>query len=114
MERWGAVDMPHCSAEKVSPGGLVIALDRDPQAVTAVRDRFVGLPVKLFTASYVELPALLRSISIDAVAAILLDLGLSSDQLADPARASAFKAPEIWICDSIRGRVRRPGSYYSD
>ncbi len=78
-------------AEKASPGGVVIALDRDPHAMAAVRGRFAGVPVKLFTASYVDLPAVLRSISIDAVDAILLDLGLSSDQLADPARGFSFQ-----------------------
>ncbi len=79
-------------ADKVASSGLVISLDRDPQAVLAAQDQFAQSPVKLFTASYAELPALLDSISIDAVDAILLDLGLSSDQLADAQRGFSFQS----------------------
>lgn len=78
-------------AAKVTPGGLVIGLDRDGGAVDAARQRFANQPMRLFHASYIDLPAILRSISIDAVDGILLDLGLSSDQLADPARGFSFR-----------------------
>ena len=82
-------------ADKVTSSGLVIALDRDPQAVQAAQTQFAASPVKLFAASYVELPALLCAISIDAVDAILLDLGLSSDQLADPHRGFSFHSDGV-------------------
>jgi 16S rRNA (cytosine1402-N4)-methyltransferase len=79
-------------AERVGPTGRVIAMDRDPAAVRASEAVLADLPVHLVHASYHELTAVLRSISIDAVDAILLDLGLSSDQLADPRRGFSFQA----------------------
>lgn len=78
-------------ADRVAPSGTVIALDRDPNAVETARGRFAGQSVMLFAANYVQLPAILRSISIDAVDAILLDLGVSSDQIADRSRGFSFQ-----------------------
>jgi 16S rRNA (cytosine1402-N4)-methyltransferase len=79
-------------AEAVGKQGRVIAMDRDPAAVAAVLPSSRRWGIEPFVASYVDMPALLASISIDAVDAILLDLGLSSDQLADPRRGFSFQS----------------------
>src|SRR2546430_65191 len=71
-------------AETVGTGnGFVIALDRDPSAIAAAEQNLAGLPVKIARADFGELPAVLEELKLDSVDGVLLDLGLSSDQLAD-------------------------------
>jgi 16S rRNA (cytosine1402-N4)-methyltransferase len=77
-------------AERVGPTGLVVALDRDPAALAAAESRLAGLPVKLVAADFRELASVLVQLEMPAVDGILLDLGLSSDQLADEERGFSF------------------------
>lgn len=80
--------------EYVGATGRVLALDRDPQAVQTAAVRFAGAAnLELVCASYHELPDVLSQRHIERVDAVLLDLGLSSDQLADPERGFSFDAP---------------------
>jgi 16S rRNA (cytosine1402-N4)-methyltransferase len=79
-------------SERVAPGGRVIALDLDPVGVERARRELAGLPVETFAANYAEIPEVLDSLGIGAVDGILLDLGLSSDQLADAQRGFSFHA----------------------
>jgi 16S rRNA (cytosine1402-N4)-methyltransferase len=79
-------------ARRVGDTGLVIALDRDGAALAAAEQRLAGLPVKLVAASYCELPEVLAQLDVEAVHGIVLDLGLSSDQLADVERGFSFDA----------------------
>jgi 16S rRNA (cytosine1402-N4)-methyltransferase len=79
-------------AERVGPRGLVLALDRDPAALAAAERTLAGLPIKLVHANYCELGEVLDQLDIAAVDGIVLDLGLSSDQLADDARGFSFEA----------------------
>jgi 16S rRNA (cytosine1402-N4)-methyltransferase len=78
-------------AAKVGPRGRVVALDRDPVAIL----RASALPIppaEPTQADYRDLRAVLDSLGIDAVDGVLLDLGLSSDQLADTDRGFSFAA----------------------
>ena len=70
-------------AQRVGPNGQVIALDRDPAALAAAEANLVGLPIQTVHANFCDLVELLAEKNITAVDGILLDLGLSSDQLAD-------------------------------
>jgi len=79
-------------AERVVPNGLVVAVDRDAAAIQAAERNLAGLPIKIAQASYRELPEILASIGIDHVDGVLLDLGLSSDQLADTSRGFSYDA----------------------
>lgn len=79
-------------AEAVGPDGLVIAIDRDPAAIDRGARELAGLPVRFAQANYCDLPEVLDALSIDAVDAVLLDVGLSSDQLADHDRGFSFDA----------------------
>jgi len=79
-------------AEYVGESGRVVALDRDPAAVEAAQAALAGLPVDAVHASYADLPEVLATLAIEAVDGVLLDLGVSSDQLSDPERGFSFSA----------------------
>lgn len=79
-------------AAAVGDEGLVLGLDRDPAALSGAESVLRGLPVKLAHCNYADLPELLAQLEIAAVDGILLDLGLSSDQLADPDRGFSFSS----------------------
>lgn len=80
-------------AEAVGATGQVIALDRDPAAVEATTQRLQALGnVRAFAANYSDLPELLDDLEIEAVDGIVLDLGYSSDQLADSERGFSFNS----------------------
>lgn len=79
-------------AELVRPGGRVVALDRDPAALERARTVLGDLPVELCHSNFADLPDVLRQLQLPPVDGILLDLGLSSDQLADSSRGFSFSA----------------------
>jgi 16S rRNA (cytosine1402-N4)-methyltransferase len=79
-------------AQAIQPDGYVIAVDRDAGAVSAAEQSLAGCSVKVAHASYRELPAILETAGIPQVHGILLDLGLSSDQLADRTRGFSFES----------------------
>ncbi|HEX2476997.1 MAG TPA: 16S rRNA (cytosine(1402)-N(4))-methyltransferase RsmH [Lacipirellulaceae bacterium] len=79
-------------ASAVGGSGTVIALDRDPVPVERVASELSGLPVRAVQANYSDLPEILGQFGVEAVDAILLDLGLSSDQLADDERGFSFQS----------------------
>jgi len=76
-----------------SPDGWLLGLDRDPAAVESARARlasYVGR-VELIHCSFGRLAEAARARCLAPVDGVLLDLGLSSLQLADPTRGFAFK-----------------------
>lgn len=77
-------------AERVAPDGRVLAMDLDPAATERAETTLAGMPVLLANRSYTDLPETLAELDIAAVDGILLDLGLSSDQLADDARGFSY------------------------
>ena len=77
-------------AGQVGPSGCLIALDRDPAAIERAESALAGLPVILAHEDFAQLPTLLRELRIEQVDGILLDLGMSSDQLADQERGFSF------------------------
>lgn len=79
-------------AEAVGRDGLVVALDRDPEAIARGASELTGLPVRFAQANFCNLPEVLDALAIDRVDRVLLDVGLSSDQLADTSRGFSFDA----------------------
>lgn len=77
-------------AEKLGEQGFVLGIDRDPAAIARAETSLRGLPVKICQASYDELGEVLKEIDVKQVDGILLDLGLSSDQLADRTLGFSF------------------------
>ena len=92
-------------AARVAPGGRVIALDRDPRAVAAAGESLAGLPVSAVQANFCDLPEVLAELGVPAVDGVLLDLGMSSDQLADAERGFSFslEGPLDMRFDPLRG-----------
>lgn len=79
-------------AERLPEGGRVLAVDRDPAAV-AQADALIGTrPIEVYCGSYHRLDRVLRAAGVAAVDGVVLDLGLSSDQLADRDRGFSFAA----------------------
>lgn len=77
-------------AEKISPGGALIGLDRDPRALLFAAEKITAVTPQLVQASYLELDRVRRELGLGPVDRILLDLGLSSDQLADRERGFGY------------------------
>jgi 16S rRNA (cytosine1402-N4)-methyltransferase len=84
--------------EHITPGGTLIGIDRDPMMLKLAARRLQSSPVfdpqhhHLCQGSYVTLPDILAERNIPRVDRALADLGLSSDQLADPQRGFGFQA----------------------
>jgi 16S rRNA (cytosine1402-N4)-methyltransferase len=74
------------------PQAQLIGLDRDPEALKRAQARLAPYAdrVRLVEAVYDELPAVLAELGQPRVQGVLLDLGLSSLQIDDPARGFAY------------------------
>lgn len=77
-------------ADAVGPSGRVIALDRDPAAIERGARELAGRPIRFAQANFCDLPEVLDAVELERVDRVLLDVGLSSDQLADDARGFSF------------------------
>ena len=84
--------MPGRWPSGIGDKGLVIGIDRDPAAIDAAERNLRGLPVRLVRANFCDLPEVLEQLEIQSVDGVVLDLGLSSDQLADRSRGFSFWA----------------------
>ena len=71
----------------------VLACDRDADAIKTAGQRLAayGDRVNFYQGSYVDMPGAAFGLGWEAVDAILLDVGLSSIQLDDPARGFSFR-----------------------
>ncbi len=77
-------------AQQVGPQGKIIGIDLDGDALEKAQASLGNLPVELVQGNYRDLPTILDKLKVDRVDGIVLDLGLSSDQLADPQRGFSF------------------------
>jgi 16S rRNA (cytosine1402-N4)-methyltransferase len=79
-------------AECVGAEGMVFGVDRDPRAIEAARPVLSCLPVRLVHGSFAAIPEILHDMGVTRVDGILLDLGMSSDQLADKSRGFSYES----------------------
>jgi 16S rRNA (cytosine1402-N4)-methyltransferase len=79
--------------ERITPGGRLIGIDRDPQAIARAEERLgkMAEAVSLHRENYRSLFSVLDAEGIDKVDGVLLDLGVSSMQLDDPDRGFSFR-----------------------
>jgi len=80
-------------AERIGREGLLIALDRDTQMLALAQQNLADIAcmAHYIHADYRNLPEVLQELQIDAVDAILVDMGVCSAQLDDPERGLAFR-----------------------
>jgi 16S rRNA (cytosine1402-N4)-methyltransferase len=91
---------------RLSPSGRLVAFDQDPQAVQAAG----GIDDPRFVvrhASFAQMRESLAALGIRRVDGVLLDLGVSSPQIDDPARGFSFRfdAPLDMRMDTTRGET---------
>jgi len=82
--------------KKIIPGGIFIGIDQDIDAVRNAKKvlKSFNLTIHLFHDNFIHLPELLQQLKIDAVDGILLDLGISLDQLKSSGRGFSFNKDE--------------------
>ncbi len=80
--------------ERSAPSGQLLGLDRDPVALPLAQQRLArfGTRFQLRQGSFADLRAHAAAVGWQAVDGVLLDLGLSSMQLADSQRGFSFRA----------------------
>ncbi len=81
--------------ERILPGGRLLGLDRDPEAIAVAQRRLsrFGEAVTLVQANFQDLRAVLQRFGIERVQGVLMDLGVSSLQLMRPHRGFSFSLP---------------------
>ena len=93
--------------DKLSARGRLVAFDKDPQAVQAARADIDDARFEIVHASFAQMREQLDALGVDTVDGVLLDLGVSSPQLDDPARGFSFRhdAPLDMRMDTTRGET---------
>ena len=76
----------------IGDSGRLIGLDRDPMMLEFASGKLTQTNATCVRASYSDAAEILHQLGLSAVDRVLLDLGLSSDQLADRQRGFGFDA----------------------
>ena len=93
---------------RVGSSGRLIALDLDPDNLPRARERLtaIGFPFGLHHSNFAALPTVLAAEGVEAVDAVLADLGMSSMQVDDAERGFSYSrdGPLDMRMDRTRGR----------
>ena len=83
--------------ERIQPGGVLLGLDRDEEALAIARRRLAryAASVRLLHENFKNLPLVLNNTGLRPVDGILADLGVSSFQLLSPERGFSFQADSM-------------------
>lgn len=94
--------------QRLGPNGRLLAIDRDPQAVASAstgETRVSDPRFSIHHTSFGQMLPTLAALGVTAVDGVLLDLGVSSPQIDDPARGFSFRfdGPLDMRMDTTRG-----------
>lgn len=80
-------------AKRLTAGGRLIGIDQDEEAIAAAKKRLEPFKdrVTIVRVNYSEFETVFRDLGVESVDGILLDLGVSSHQLDDPARGFTYR-----------------------
>jgi 16S rRNA (cytosine1402-N4)-methyltransferase len=82
--------------KKIAPGGILIGIDQDKDAIQNASDvlKSSDVAVHLFHNNFICLPDILQQLNISGVDGILLDLGISLHHFESSGRGFSFKRDE--------------------
>lgn len=81
--------------QRLGPGGLLLASDRDPEMARVASDRLKaeeGTPFRVFVAKFSELPDVLQQAQVTALDGLVADFGVASPQIDAPGRGFSYRA----------------------
>ncbi|MGH7903504.1 MAG: 16S rRNA (cytosine(1402)-N(4))-methyltransferase RsmH [Candidatus Dormibacteraceae bacterium] len=79
--------------ERIRPGGRLLGLDRDPEALDRVRERLGGWEgLTLRRGDFADLTVIAAESGFEGADGVLFDVGVSSQQLDDPRRGFSFRS----------------------
>lgn len=77
--------------KRIGTSGRLIAIDQDPEAIERAKKVLKEFPQAVFIQeNFSSLDEILRSLNLEAIDAVLLDVGVSSEQLEAPERGFSF------------------------
>jgi 16S rRNA (cytosine1402-N4)-methyltransferase len=91
--------------QRLAPGGRLIALDRDPQAVAAADAQLADPRFSIQHTAFSQIVPTLAALGVGRIDGLLLDLGVSSPQIDSPERGFSFRfdGPLDMRMDTTRG-----------
>jgi len=77
---------------RLGPGGRIVGIDRDPEALAWCRERLGNNRVFLAQGRFSQMEDVVKGLGFPAVDGVLLDLGVSMHQLKRPSRGFSFSS----------------------